>query len=680
MKQPKVIISNDVIQCLTSLPSAIKSKSLEFMLKFQTNPRSPGINYETIQGAKDKNFRSVRIDHNYRGIISCAPADNVFIWLHIGKHDDAYAWAIRKKFYVNSVTGSFALTDVTYVEQTVRHSRSLPPTESPPNFQVQSDRELIALGVPDDTLPAVRTLRSEDDLDEMRQELPVEAYEGLFLILAGDSVSKILEDRETSLEQVIDIEDFAQAAVRDESRSRFYVVEGETDLQEVLSAPLEKWRVFLHPTQRRLATWNVNGPSRILGGAGTGKTVLAMHRAKYLASNLEGTDKKVLFTTFTRNLALDIEDGLKSICTDQQMQRIEVINLDALMYRFLKSERYEHQIVFNFKEKCQPIWDNAMTALEPDLNIKENLVRDEFEQVVLAQGIATRDEYREVSRRGRGFTLSRKERDALWEIFDAYRLALTAKGLKELDDAYRDACSILQKRAQPPYAHAVVDETQDFGSQALRLIRALVQKGANDLMFAGDGHQRIYPRNKTTMSSCGIDIRGRSRKLYLNYRTTEEIRKEAISLLEGVDIDDLDGGSDEMKRYKSLMRGEAPRCLQNASLEQIFDELNKFIKEFLSENAAGLKVGIMAPTAKLRDQIGEQIRQAGFKVVSVDRSQRLSRKNVQVYVMTLHRAKGLEFDAVAIVVDSLMDEYMRKLVYVGMTRAKRSAQLYLTQQ
>ena len=157
------------------------------------------------------------------------------------------------------------------------------------------------------------------------------------------------------------------AAERDESRSRFYVVEGENDLQEILSAPLEQWRVFLHPTQRRLASSNLNGPSRILGGAGTGKAVLAMHRAKNLASTLVGKDQKLLFTTFTTNLALDIEDGLKSICSPEQIQRIDIINLDALAFRFLKVRRYEHEIAFDFEAKCAPVWESAMVDFDPSL-------------------------------------------------------------------------------------------------------------------------------------------------------------------------------------------------------------------------------------------------------------------------------------------------------------------------
>jgi hypothetical protein len=671
----KIIVSNDVIKRMTALPAAVQSKGLEFMLKFQTDPRSPGINYETIHSAKDKNLRSVRIDQAYRGIIFKAPKNNVFVWLHVDKHDDAYRWAMNRKMSVNPVNGALTLTNLNFVEETVQRQAAPAPSEPAPVFAGLSDRDLMALGVPEEMLPAVRTIRSEGDLDAMREELPVEAYEGLFLVLAGDSVTSVLSARETRVDREIDTEDFASAADRDESRSRFYVVEGENDLQAILSAPLEQWRVFLHPTQRRLATRSVNGPSRILGGAGTGKTVLAMHRAKHLASNLVGDDRRLLFTTFTTNLALDIEDGLKSICSPEQMQRIEIINLDALVFRLLKARRYEHEIAFDFDAKCALIWDTAILDLDLSLGLSREFVREEFEQVVLAQGLETRDDYREAPRRGRGVMLSRKKRDALWEIFENYRLQLSAKGLKEPDDAYRDACTLLEAEDSPPYAHAVVDETQDFGPQALKLIRALVPRGANDLMFVGDGHQRIYAKNKATMSSCGIDIRGRAKKLYLNYRTTEEIRREAVSLLEDVEVDDLDGGSDEIARYKSLLHGPAPEHIRGASMETVREGIAGFIAGCLEDNVDA-KIGVMAPTRKLREQLAKQIREAGYKVATVNHRERLSRKDAQIFAMTLHRAKGLEFDAVVVVVNRELDDNLRKLVYVGITRAKRAARIY----
>ena len=190
-------------------------------------------------------------------------------------------------------------------------------------------------------IPQVRNIRSEEELDAMQDRLPVEAYEGLFLIAAGDTVSEVLTSRETRVDKKVDTEDFAAALQTAESQARFVVVDDPDTMTAIMNAPLAQWRVFLHPTQRKLADSDRNGPMRVLGGAGTGKTVLAMHRAKWLAEHRLEEGQKVFFTTFTRNLAQDIEENLKTLCSQSTMQRIEVQNLDAWVHGFLRKHQYE---------------------------------------------------------------------------------------------------------------------------------------------------------------------------------------------------------------------------------------------------------------------------------------------------------------------------------------------------
>ena len=268
--------------------------------------------------------------------------------------------------------------------------------------------------------------------------------------------------------------------------------------------------------------------------------------------------KKVLVTTFTRNLAIDIETNLNTLCTQDIMSRIEVRNLDAWVLRFLRSKRYEQSIVYGRQDEAAACWHLALAVKDASLGLDDEFYAAELEQVVLAQGVATLDAYRAARRVGRGVVLSRAKRDAIWPVFEEYRAQLASRRLKEVDDAYRDAAQLIDKDRHHPYSAIVVDETQDFGPQALRLLRALIEPGKNDLFFVGDGHQRIYHRNKAAMSRSGIDIRGRARKLYINYRTTDEIRRQAVALLEGVAVDDLDDGTDDNSRYKSLSHGPAP--------------------------------------------------------------------------------------------------------------------------
>ena len=333
------------------------------------------------------------------------------------------------------------------------------------------------------------------------------------------------------------------------------------------------WRVFLHPTQRRLVERHWNGPVRVLGGAGTGKTVAAMHRARWLARNLP--EGRILFTTFARNLATDIESNLRSICSPEEMNRIEVTNLDRWVVRFLRGKRYEFQVEFGRNREA---WQQALDLKPPELDLSDSFYEDEWEQVIEAKGVVSEQEYRHVSRVGRGTRLGRGARVRVWPVFEEYRAQLAERGLKEVDDAYRDAAALLgEDGAGSGYAAVVVDEAQDMGAQAFSLIRAIAPTASNDLFIAGDGHQRIYGRNRVVMGRCGIDIRGRSRKLRLNYRTTEETRRWAANLLAGSDIDDLDGGSDDNKGIRSLTCGPEPVLERFDTREEQIEFLMRYL-------------------------------------------------------------------------------------------------------
>jgi superfamily I DNA/RNA helicase len=237
----------------------------------------------------------------------------------------------------------------------------------------------------------------------------------------------------------------------------------------------------------------------------------------------------------------------------------------------------------------------------------------------------------------------------------------------------------------PNYSAVVVDETQDFGPQALVLLRAMLPAGPNDLFFVGDGHQRIYGRHKAAMSRCGIDIRGRARKLYLNYRTTEEVRLQAVALLEGCDIDDLDEGHDESKLYKSLSHGPAPKTFTATSLE---DALAAAWSAAQANRVDGQpdqqqSCCVIASTRAMRDASDRFFRQQGAKTHVIDVNQKDVDDPAAIRLSTMHRAKGLEFDHVVVLapiafvgpVDQTQEQ--RKLLYVALTRARRTAALIL---
>lgn len=687
---PRVALSQQFLLELAKLPAAVHSRVVKWMLKFQQDPTAAGINYETIRGARDASLRSVRIDQDWRGIVFKPERGDLYVLLHLGHHDDAYRWAERRKLTINPATGAM---QVVILEDT---SPGGEPTAAPtpanqaaaqsahPLFAGITDQQMAQIGVPVEMLPSVRRIATEADLDAIQPQLPVEGYEGLFLILAGSSVDEILGERETRVDRTIDTEDFAAAIDTPESQSRFVVVTDDKALAAILNAPLAQWRVFLHPTQRRLALGDRSGPVRILGGAGTGKTVLAMHRAKWLVENRVADQRKVLFTTFTRNLALDVAHNMKTLITDPALlQRLEVTNLDRWVAGYLRRHDYPHRIIY---QRDSDAWGKALQLADPELGLDESFYAAEWEHVVLAQGVQGLDEYRQVSRVGRGQVLSRAKRDKVWPVFEEYRALLSAARLKEVDDAYHDAASLLAADKAPAlYTAIVVDETQDFGPQALRLLRAMIPEGPNDLFFVGDGHQRIYARHRAAMSRCGINIRGRARKLYLNYRTTEEIRRQAVALLEGRDIDDLDGGKDDNRRYKSLSHGPSPETTAVSGLEQAVDAAVARVDDWLRDAADGPSqvTCIMTATNQLRDAVVAALRAKSISSQVIDAQTVDDADGAAVRVSTMHRAKGLEFDRVVVIAggpkfDGVGDDDAR-LLYVALTRAKTAAVLIQVQ-
>ena len=688
--KPKVALAQDFLVNLATLSSTVQGKVLKWALRFQSDPTSNGINYEPINAARDKNLKSVRIDQDWRGIVFKPPAGDVYVLMYVDHHDAAYKWAEGRRVAVNPTTGALQVFAVeSLIEPALEQARyaaahppaeqlSVPeaasPTKPSPIFATLSDQELLSIGTPEALLAQVRSIHSESELDALQDYLPVEAYEGLFLIAAGDSVSEILVSRETRVDRPVDTEDFATAIETAESQSRFVVVADEETMAAMLNSPLSQWRVFLHPTQRKLAQGDRSGSMRVLGGAGTGKTVLAMHRAKWLAEQRATTENKVFFTTFTRNLAADIEENLKTLCSPAVMQKIEVKNLDAWVHGFLRRNKYEHKIIYNRKQgEAAEAWQRALTLQDTSLSFLPGFYEEELERVILAQGVSSRDEYRLAKRTGRGTVLTRGKRDAIWPVFEEYRAQLASRKLKEVDDAYRDAAALLQDKPQG-YSSIIVDETQDFGPQALRLLRAMVPVGPNDLFFVGDGHQRIYTRNRAAMSTCGIDIRGRARKLYLNYRTTEEIRRLAVATLEGCEVDDLDEGSDEVKRYKSLSHGPAPKTLDFQHLEDALSFLTPLLKASLAD---GRSVCVIVPTKHDSNAVHGSLKAGEIPVTILGPDERDQPDSKSVRVATMHRAKGLEFDEVVLLIPRNWTDLKsgadntQRLQYVAMTRAKK---------
>ena len=418
MNDVKVAISEEFLDAFADVPRGKQSKVRRFFQKFRRDPRQSGINYEKINGAMDPNLRSVRIDKEYRGIVLKPEQGNVYMLLWVDHHDDAYRWAKNKVIQIHPETGSIQVIPVeegtaTRHENVEEEKEDETADDQDDLFVEYRDRELIRLGIPEQLMPLVRSIQTEEKLDELQSYLPEEAYEALFLLAAGYTEREV--DRELaykrSQREEVDTEDFAAALENPNTKRRFTVVEDEEELERMLDAPLEKWRVFLHPSQRRIVTMNANGPVRVLGGAGTGKTVVAMHRAVWLAENVfTDPDDRLLFTTYTRNLAADIRENLAALTSKDILERIEVTNLDAWVRRFLREQGDQYQI--DYGRQTDDLWEQALLVGPEDAD--PAFLRNEWAQVIQPNGIVELSDYLRVSRVGRGTPLRRSDRREIW--------------------------------------------------------------------------------------------------------------------------------------------------------------------------------------------------------------------------------------------------------------------------
>ena len=682
----KVAISSDFLTAFARLPRPIQGKVTVFINKFRNNPTSPGINYEKISKGVDKKIYSVRIDDTYRGIVAREQDTGVYLLLWVDHHDEAYDWASRKRCEVNPKTGAVQIFDV----QTVAEEIAVPAEES--LFKAVTDEQLLEIGVPEEQLGFVHAFTNKDAFYSACDAMPQDAFEYLSWIVEGIPVDEVLDYAKEERGGKDTNGSISEALELPLSLKSFVVVEGEDELHRIMAEPLEKWRVFLHPTQRKIVNRNYSGPARVLGGAGTGKTVVAMHRAKHLASQLSGNGR-ILFTTFTANLASDIRENLRKICTLEELRRIEVIHLDAWVNQFLRESGFSAQIDY---DNISSLWEKAVLMANVDLPFDVGFYEEEWNRVVVSQEALSLEKYIKASRNGRGTRLDRKKRMLVWKVLDAYQNLMKENQIRDINMAMYESRKLLEGAgSRPRYAHIIVDEAQDFSDNAYRLLRAMAgEEHQNDMFIVGDSHQRIY-RNRPALSKCGVNVRGRSSILRINYRTTEEIRRYAFALLNGISFDDLDDGADPGDRCQSLTHGLKPvvKAFSDAGEELTF--ILEEIRKLKDAGVALSNICLVARTKRLVDDYIAQITRAGLRAYEIKRSKTEDRSLDGVRVATMHRVKGLEFQYVFIAAvnnrviplpsainrtdkisekESLTSE--KCLLYVALTRAQKGA--YIT--
>ena len=695
----RVSYDQGCLKAVRKLPDYVSGKFLDVMSRYMDNPAANGLNLESVEGSKDKSLKSLRLDQSYRAIAFETSTDIMFV--HVNDHDKAYRWAEGRRVKLDNASNRIRIVEEIEQVQEVTDLDNL----SSGLFAAFKDKKLLSLGAADEAIAIARTIETVEELEGSESRFDPLSFQVLYALAAGYTEEEVYSITGSA---VVDNENagdktFEELLTTEESRQTIFTPESIEELRRFFDGELEGWRVWLHPVQRKLAYKEYNGPAMVRGGAGTGKTVVAMHRAKYIADQLaadpQRQGQKVLVTTFTTTLAKDVEENLKTLCPEHvsgSTPRIEVINLDSWASQYLKKKQFDRRVVTSQEDQDQVanLWLEVFDTYTLPGALTEAFVKAEWEQIIQSKGLDDLTSYLKVSRVGRGTPLNRAKRKDLWNIFALYRAKLLQSGLVERDDVYREAVPLLLgEPGKQGYATVIVDEAQDMGEQAFKLIRALVPESLNgdknSIFIVGDAHQRIYNR-RASMSACGINIVGRSRKLRLNYRTTHEIRAWAVSILRGVHVDDLNDGEDTLDGYASIEHGMAPQLSAYGSEGEELNALTQWVSELPSDKIRDSEIGVLAFTNKQLRLIKEKFSEAGIEslILTSDRSD--DQKSAGVRLCTMHRAKGLEFKAVAIpfmsssqfppkwLLDKAIDEADREdtevqfksLLHVAATRAK----------
>lgn len=639
----------------------------------QLNPVNPGMSFHKLDKARDKNFWSVRVSSDIRIIVHKTPGS--LLLCYVDHHDQAYDWAERRRLETHPKTRAAQLVEIRETVQEifipVHVDAPRIATPKPALFAHVANEELMGYGVPEEWIKDVREA-TEDTLLNLTDYLPGEAAEALLELATGGK---------PRVSQVAALA--ASPFTHPDAQRRFRVMANVEELERALEFPWDKWTVFLHPEQREFVERTYSGPARVSGSAGTGKTIVALHRAVFLARS--NPDARVLLTTFSDTLANALRTKLRRLVSNEPRlgERIDVYPIDAIGARLFKAHVGPATIATD--EQIRELLIEASKAVGAH-KFGPAFLRSEWEQVVDAWQLSGWEAYRDVARLGRRTRLPEQQRTVLWSIFERVIAGLAERKLLTSNAMFVRLATALNESKNPPFDFAVVDEAQDLGISDLRFLAALGHHRPDALFFAGDLGQRIF-QQPFSWKSLGVDIRGRSRTLRVNYRTSHQIRMQADRLL-GPQVSDTDGNTDERGDTVSVFNGPAPLIRMFGSVDDEIAGVAAWLRE---QTAAGLLphefgVFVRSELELERARAAVEKVELPFKVLDAD----VETTSGFVSISSMHLAKGLEFRAVVVMacddevipsqqrIETVGDdgdlkevyETERHLLYVACTRAR----------
>jgi hypothetical protein len=648
---------------------AVKTTAFDLQL----SPAGSGLSFHRLDKARDKNFWSVRASSDIRLIIH--RTDTSLLLCYAGHHDAAYQWAERRKVETHPTTGAAQLVELRErVEEIVvpRFVESEPQVQAKRRlFAGLTDAVLLGYGVPTEWLPEVR-LATEDNVLDLADHLPREAAEALLDLAIGVTPP-------AAVPAVAGTDPFEHP----DARRRFRTVKDVEELERALDYPWEKWTVFLHPAQRESVERDYAGPARVSGSAGTGKTVVALHRAAFLAR--ANPNSRVLLATFSEPLANALRIQLRRLVGNEPSlaEQIEVYALNALGVRLFELNLGPVRLAR--AGKVHALLQEAAGQVE-DQRFTVRFLESEWDEVVDAWQIGAWEAYRDVPRLGRKTRLPEKQRRALWSIFQRVQSSLAKSELATYASLFTRLAAHFAASRRVPFDHIVVDEAQDISVAQLRFLAAIGASHPNGLFFTGDLGQRIF-QQPFSWKALGVDVRGRSRTLRINYRTSHQIRSQADRLL-GKQVADVDGNVEDRGGTISVFNGPPPAIDVLASVDAEANAVASWLQARIAEGVKPHEIAVFVRSAAGSDRARRAVEATGLPIKVLDEA--IATASGHVSISTMHLAKGLEFRAVAVMacddeviplqerISAVADEAdleevyntERHLLYVACTRAR----------
>ena len=684
----RLFLSDSFFDKFTELPRNVQQNVRDFQKKFRQNSQSSAIHLESITQFKDSSLKTARVNQEYRAVVGALGQDN-YMLLYVDKHDKAYRWAQNKKFVWNEHTQTCQIIPIdiqqeeTYVEESGNSNDAT--AESP--FCDITDDQLLSIGVPEELIGIVRNIRNFDDLDKAEKKLPQDAFENICDVMDGNDISSIIANIEEGKAK-----EGEDTLLSSNNRRCFIEITTDEELARIMDEGMEKWQLFLHPSQRKLVDSDYNGSTKVSGSAGTGKTIAAIHRLKYLCqSNMFG---KVLFTTYTTALVDNLRVLVEKMSIDKQKYALN--NIDKVLLEVAKEYKILpedfHVSDYSGDKESLALWSEVL-----DQNISEfdeQFLYSEYIDVIIYNNNKDMKSYLLQPRTGRTKPITRKQRVEIWKLKEQYEALKQERKKVDRLELFNMAANYMKEHQIHPYSHVIADEFQDFSNPELRFLRQLVAEGRNDLFLTGDPYQRIYSGRKINFTATGINIRGKkSKKLKVNYRTTEEIKRMAVAVVKGEKYDDMDGGEENNKGYISLVHGEKPCYRIFASSNEEVEHVMKVVAECENNGISLNHICITARTRALYKDVVDGLHQNDIPYQELKGGNATGNKD-GISLCTFHSLKGLEFRIVILVgvtersmpsketsgkPFSMMDvperkEYLmgiRSLLYVAITRARQ---------